>query len=104
VHPRQRDALASERGLDVKFAIDGVGTGQQRPGRLLAQDIGTVAGMEVIGRVGLATLELANDETVLDPRQSAVQERGPDQGAETRRCASGPQGEAGTALTFQQVG
>ena len=55
-------ALASQRRHHPRFAIDRMRAGQQRAGRLAPQHIIAPAGGQMIGRVGLAALELADGQ------------------------------------------
>ncbi|MNT52320.1 hypothetical protein D3C72_1893420 [compost metagenome] len=64
---------------DAVLALDSVGAFQQGPTRLAPQDIGLVRRVEAIGRVGLATVELADREgaanvggVLLEPGRQAL--------------------------------
>ena len=65
-HGGDRDGAAGERGLDTVFAVHGMGGGQQRARRLLAQHILGARRVQVEGGVGLAALELADGERALE--------------------------------------
>ena len=57
-----REAGAAERRDHPIFAVDGMGAGQQLAGRLAAQHVGAGGRDELVGRVGLAALELLDGE------------------------------------------
>ena len=69
VDARDGEAGGSERAHHAGFALDRVRAGEQCAGRLAAQHEGaTVGGVEAVGRVGLAALELADRERAGEAR------------------------------------
>ena len=58
-------ALLAERGDDLEFAIDRMRRRQQFAERTAAHHIGSAGGIEPVGRVGLAALELLDGQRSL---------------------------------------
>src|SRR5262249_10269853 len=61
-----REAERMERRRRAIFALDGVGRGQKPARRFAPQHIGSPRGHELVGRVRLATLELADGQRSLE--------------------------------------
>ena len=62
VHARCRKPGRTQLAHDLELTVHGMGRGQQLARRLAAQDIGVVRRGQLVGRVGLAALELADRE------------------------------------------
>ena len=64
--PRRRKAGLVERVLDLVFAVDRVGAGQQRAERLAPQNIVAALRLDLVGRVRLPALELGQAQRALE--------------------------------------